>query len=1472
MRHNKNNRSIDQRNRRCYLLAVHTATVGAGTMAEPKSPSRTSLQERLERSRRHKKWISETTSGGGGTADSVANAIGPQPDSKPKPVHGSPTWTRETNGSTLKDAEVSAEVMDASSSSRACNEVPAVAVISDSASVHSYSTAASRETLAFRRQRILNSKRGGSGGSSKTAGPTDPLSPKTSTSTSRTSYPVQGEVEKDTCVPNAAEEAPAPMQPSPVALDTETPPMRRWTNNSRNQPKVHPVVVIPSPSQTSNKGSSFSKDELRHQQHMKYPKQATSPCESMMYQASAMEDGIEDAPHSDGDDPPTVAQARAPPQSKPNHQYQQQSMPSVSATFLHWQQREKRELQGRPSSASSQPHHIATTKSNTNSRQQGLRLHLARVPSETPTTADEMQSLSSEKNSPGTLEVQKQPSSPAYGSPHFHPSHPLHQLQQSEKTRPLSGRQLVVVSHQMQSHSYRPQRHSSGGQSHSQPIPAINSDGTTNYKQLLKPVRRDRRSGDGSHQKSAFGAVIETPKKASVSNLRASFDSRGSHQPIMPMNSSDPRIRNSLVVSSQAHSKHQDNNAGAYDPVFASNAALKTSPEACVPNHNVAAPLEFNTSEQSSSQYVMGRPTSSSSVSPVNQNISLAPTFGTPKGHKVVATPLYVARGPKTEEDEKKDCDDEVETVATAPSEKASIAVDVSSAADSPKRATQSVNQYLFWQQKAHPSDAPAPAPAKEAAWSPKSAALQLSPEAERDFCRKSPTARSPHKNKTTVYTLQQRYEEMKHSPTKAVRDGNGNNSIENNTQQRNATWQKLDGVNEQPLLPSLGSEPPENERAEVKQLQHIQGEIPNVDQYYKASWRVDKSETSKGTQKSRVVISPTNKMDEEEQANLQAKNINATDVLNTSVDETVVTSHTQRILVEGISNAGTKKTHVIAGLQESAMSPWQQRIDRQQDAEIIRQKMDETPQSEPHLLQQRSSAVSPAASKPWEMDTKHSVVQSWEARKSKEIVSRSIEEVAGPVVLPSLADRRRNIHPHGAEKPTDVDDPKNCTQEIKSRAAAAKAVMPNTNLVVERHLEQPASKPVEIPCEKHSPPSIELKPDSPIDEEAFIEEKKSGDLSVDEDKIFGDAIDDYLAQAKVDVSNANRVDYDQEANKEASKRLSFDGEADSYFSGENSGLARGNSGSASVTTHSKSLRFRSSEPDLKLMNSEDMSIYTTDERIISGREDNVLKTHMEQLNLDADGGGDKTKESQLEGEATEMTSAHGKNSRFPRLSPSPKDNGKYRSRYFGNESPTAQHLGGRNKQGTMKDHAISRPSTSRLSHKAVDIWAVSSASQEEHQEAISFNETDQWLNRDPDFGAFGDNENASVSSTGAMEIKSKEETPEQSTAPTTPDAKISAVDNQHPAFSSTPAAAETRQDVFDPFWSDDGDEEVNNENSHDLFSPDQDPFSMAAGESFSPVDWSTSVSPKGGELAAPTAASQHIGYYTSPDDARLEI
>jgi hypothetical protein len=179
--------------------------------------------------------------------------------------------------------------------------------------------------------------------------------------------------------------------------------------------------------------------------------------------------------------------------------------------------------------------------------------------------------------------------------------------------------------------------------------------------------------------------------------------------------------------------------------------------------------------------------------------------------------------------------------------------------------------------------------------------------------------------------------------------------------------------------------------------------------------------------------------------------------------------------------------------------------------------------------------------------------------------------------------------------------------------------------------------------------------------------------------------------------------------------------------------------------------------------------------------------------------------------------------------------------------------------------------------------WASGAASQEEQDEAIHFNETDQWLDRDPDLNGFRDDVSLTSDPKDKLQNDSYEvdkvnqypkPMPISSAArgvagfstngPATPNSSAWVAQN---GFASSGSAKETikhrsrrsgskkKKDVFDPFGDTEG---LKISNSDDLFSPLPDPFMTE--ESFSPPDWTT---PHG-----------NISYYSSqsPDWQGAEI
>jgi hypothetical protein len=183
--------------------------------------------------------------------------------------------------------------------------------------------------------------------------------------------------------------------------------------------------------------------------------------------------------------------------------------------------------------------------------------------------------------------------------------------------------------------------------------------------------------------------------------------------------------------------------------------------------------------------------------------------------------------------------------------------------------------------------------------------------------------------------------------------------------------------------------------------------------------------------------------------------------------------------------------------------------------------------------------------------------------------------------------------------------------------------------------------------------------------------------------------------------------------------------------------------------------------------------------------------------------------------------------------------------------------------------------------------WTSGAASQEEQDEAIHFNETDQWLDRDPDLNGFRDD----VSLTSDPKDKLQNEINEvdkvnqdrkpmpissaargvagfSTNEPATPNSSAWAAQKRFASSGSAKGSAretikhrskrsgsKKKKEVFDPFGDTEG---LKISNSDDLFSPLRDPFMTE--ESFSPPDWTT---PRG-----------NMSYYSSqsPDWQGMEI
>jgi len=539
--------------------------------------------------------------------------------------------------------------------------------------------------------------------------------------------------------------------------------------------------------------------------------------------------------------------------------------------------------------------------------------------------------------------------------------------------------------------------------------------------------------------------------------------------------------------------------------------------------------------------------------------------------------------------------------------------------------------------------------------------------------------------------------------------------------------------------------------------------------------------------------------------------------------------------------------------------------------------------------LSKTNSTLSSGSVKPWENDTKHSVVQSWQMRSSK-----PKDSVSSSASLTGTSD-------HLA---------KNVTEDAP---VANRGVAPEDRMVGNTNGKLTTNE------KKFQPEIVPTKSSS----DSFIEEKKSDDLSFDENEILGEDIDGGESARKA-VSTESSQHGDPSSHHPRNMPFYDD---DSYLSrGDTDTRGLAASGSLLTTTSGPSRTISA----ISTYNSEDMSLYVEDEQTISKKE-STLSAEFEQMKLEVDAEepevdveaeveekkeviekkeADEKKEvveKKEETTAPALTINVSSTSRtsLPRINPSPKDCDEYRSKYFEDSGNVAAKLARGNRRGRSHEDASSKnsvpiaaknsidslhskKSTKSTENQLFDIWA--STSKEERDEAISFDQTDQWLDADPDVdeSAVAD-EGSSSSEQENNDINRVKETPKPEPEPRpilikkprqsfrTPEVqkqRSKAMNRSSSTNMNIDQAKQQqvppKQDVFDPFGID-AEEETGGltvEISEDLFSSNPDPFMTE--ESFSPLEWST-PGDANTNTSKNNAHNQHIGYYNSPD-SRVEI
>jgi hypothetical protein len=884
------------------------------------------------------------------------------------------------------------------------------------------------------------------------------------------------------------------------------------------------------------------------------------------------------------------------------------------------------------------------------------------------------------------------------------------------------------------------------------------------YKNLLKPVQKEPEVKK-SHEKEAYGAIIETPEKSSVSSLHAMFDSQNA-VPLMPMNSTNSSVRHSLPIGS---------------PVTPSSVKTGGAPSryrSSAGRSNVRNSFEeyANSSDAVGSSFTDDRSVSSARSS----------SSGNRPRQPVVSSWIpkqYAAKNEQQHNGNFHSASHNVRNKSFLPSKTV------------PKDNKSRVRQYY------------------NSSW------RMESPVHEKSESKVSTDTRENNENDLSQETEGQELNSHK--------DGDDEFKPAN----LKSSWQQR--CRPKPIEIDAPESPIPSTDVKGTQIK------------VKARKSVEPSALSASALVSLMYSTKNKKSDEDNQNTLRATMDWPCD---TTEKETDVEDNVTDIILDSL-------TDIIPN--DIELPPT---VDPAPD------KDNNTLTTEVHPSQealQGGTALPSSGVKPWENDTKHSVVQSWQNRPSKPKDSCSS--------APSVTEESEQ-------------SPKNETEGVA--ASSCGDVAPEDQIV---------GNTVEEVTNDTKNQSELLKTNSSSD--SYIEEKKSNDLSFDEDEILGQDIDGRLSQSK--VSSVESSQHGDQSTHHTRKQSFYDD--DSYLSRGGDTDTRGLCQSESILT--ASARSRTSAT----YNSEDMSLYVEDERIISKKEDKILSAQFEQMNLEVAVGESEVKVEEKKEEKKEETIAPALTinvdsivrPNLPRLNPSPKDCDEYRSRFFDDSGgPTAKsirdirrkkhednrygHEDSSNKNSTPvsgKNDVDSVQTKKSSENQLFDVWACTS--NEERDEAIKFDETDQWLDRDPDIedSVIVDDVSESSEQENAHG-NCVEETPKPDPEPRPifikkPPQSLRTLQKQHAkALINNAKKAkqqQPKQEVFDPFGIDaeetDG---LTVEISDDLFSSNPDPFMTA--ESFSPLEWST---PSGSNTNSNTnkdnAHSQHIGYYNSPD-SRVEI
>jgi hypothetical protein len=1402
-----------------------------------------SLQVRLQRSRRHRSWTNSTQLNDGSSGDdagqgdscSSINSVGSSISTGNGTVPSDERSRRQKIKNKVASSRLSSS-MSLSSSATKTTTTPTASPKSNAAVLNTDTSSQESSNLSRRDRMIAISTKTSLKNKAERAAYKNP-------SVAANKRNSGNEVVAVAVAVAAAAGEPHSGQSSTTKVTSEyVPPASIDTQQHSNRGDDHPNHVIP----TQQQQQQHKTNRIANRSLKAHPSPtASSPCESSIYQASAMED-------SDGSDEPTSTEG--PP--SPPHNYNKNKIPH-NRSF----QSSDGGSVASPSSASFENKSINSNSNSNSLNLQNWQQHSSNVASLTKihprggrviVSRSPTASIGSSTDSPSSAQQQQQ-----------FKNIPKSSNNNSDKNKkvwksPTASKvsRSPEVQRSISSARYGSPRNFTGSSSSNNK--STPSQGCM-YKNLLKPIQKE--PVNNSHEREAFGAIIETPQKASVTSLHAMFDSPKT-TPLMPMNSTDSRVRHSLPRNASSSVK-TGGVASRYRSVTGRSNSMQPSLEENRPDtssetvddksneHNPKYEQTQQTSPNKVHQYYKAavRVQVQNDTIIKEEQISKEASTMTPRNDDT-SVPTVYSEGPRSPQRQ---------SVISSWNQKYRG-----------EKQVEEIQRHNHTEKNAKTFVEPKSAPVEE-----KSRVLEYYESSGRmnDACE----------------------EQVESKTNKALADNSAN-----------ASAGVVSSWKERSIPRSVGNDDPEptndSDNVDAAGIQAItpkpdepKAPSPSVSLVSAMYSHIEKKKEKKGCISDSTIDSTGNensngqnitpKPDEPKAPSLSVSLVSLmySHIKKPKEEKVRTTDSTVDSTGSENSNGQNMSQDEESKYSESVPQPTQIEDNYDENRDIEHEPVPwptiESVQDVvvPQKSQEPTENIQPSAdNKPWEKDTTHSIVQSWQMRSStKNKDSNSAKSAIGTN--------------EQLKTPEIVQSSDGCTSSKKD----VECLAPTTSRDLPR---EDKAGIIDEDAAFDEGKILELMTNSNSD--YYIEEKKSGDLSINEDIILGEDADGCPSPEQDCVINTR----EDETSDHSQKKVPYYDD-DSYIN-QNDSDPRGLGASESFKTTSDRSR------NIATWDSEDMSVYVEDERIISKKEDKILTAQFQQMNLEIDVECTRRQEEIDAPAVVNSPAPAGKSLQVPLINPSPKDNDKYRIGYFGDVTPTSIRGAQRRNHGNIyandnvpdpdaKTVQINNNNASK--DQVFDVWASTSASNEERDEAIQFDETDQWLDRDPDIDNDSLGDDASVSSVGlnnnSNNDTSKPNTPPPQKAVTDHQVEINApVDFRNPSAVWSPPVennnkykqsfctpekqriekdswkqeTKTKQDVFDPFAVDDADEEDGLEveiSDNDLFSPDpSDPFA-GTEESFSPLEWST---PHGGS-SNNDSDIQNIGYYTSPD-SRVEI